>query len=599
MRLTGVLLPLLLVLAPAAAPAEWVSTSGPGFELVTDLPAARASWLADQLHRLRALLDELGPEGAERGERTRVFVLGDRDLYLQLAPRPDGQPDEKVSGFFQTSIFGDRLVVDASRESDTLETLFHEALHAWMRRHLPWAPLWLNEGLAEYYSTARIEGERAVLGTVKTRHLEWLDREPWMPLGDVVAVPSTSELYHEGDRRGAFYAESWALVHYLLAEPRRRAGLRGYLDDLESGADLAEAFEGAFETTYLGLEGELVRYLAPRTVPTVAVAVPGRAAPVAPPRRLSRLELALRLGELSARLGHLGEARARFEEALALDPRSGLARAGLGEVHDLAGDHGTAEIWYQEAAALAPDHPLPLYLLGEAMLRRLLRQQRDAGSWTELDQRDLELARDSLRRSLRLDADRGATHAALGQSWLVGGPGPPAWGLTAEGVAEALAALGRAAELLPGEPQVLVHLGLVLCRSGDCERPRRTLTPLLRRFRRPELLELQAEQLATTELELAGWLVNHGDTDQGQAIAERLEARLEPALHGRWAAAIDEIVRVARHNRGVREVERALELARDGRTRDAVALLEALLAERPGPEIERAARDLRRRLALP
>jgi tetratricopeptide (TPR) repeat protein len=598
-RVAGVILPLLLALAPGAARAQWVAVEGPGFELVTDLPEARASWLADQLQRLRALLAELDPEGGSRAGRSRVFVLGDRELYLRFAPRPDGRPDRNVSGFFQTSIFGDRLVVDASRGPETLETLFHEALHAWVRRHLPWAPLWLNEGLAEYYSTARIEEDRALLGAVKTRHLDWLDRERWMPLADVVAVPSSSELYHEGDRRGGFYAESWALAHYLLSEPGRRAGLRRYLEELAHGGELAEAFELAFDTTYLGLEGELVRYLSPRQLPTVVVAAAATPESVTAPRPLSRLDRLLRLGELATRLGHLGEARALFEEALALDPRSGRARAGLGEVHDLGGDHGTAEVWYQEAATLAPDDALPHYLLGEAILRRLLRQQRDGVEWTALDARDLEHARNSLRRSLALDPEHGATHAALGQSWLVGGPGPPTWGLTEEGVAEAVAALQRAAELLPGEPQALVHLGVVLCRSGECERARRALTPLLRRFRRSDLLELQAEQLATTELELAGWLVNHGEHDRGQAIAERLATGLEPGLRGRLAAAIDEIVRVARHNRGVREVERALELARSGRTRDAVLLLERVLAERPGPELERAARDLHRQLTAP
>ena len=49
-----------------------------------------------------------------------------------------------------------------------------------------------------------------------------------------------SPLYNEGDRRGVFYAESWALVHYLLiGNPQRKGQLGAYLQKYADGVPSA------------------------------------------------------------------------------------------------------------------------------------------------------------------------------------------------------------------------------------------------------------------------------------------------------------------------------------------------------------------------
>ena len=42
--------------------------------------------------------------------------------------------------------------------------------------------------------------------------------ERLLPVAQLLAVDETSALYNEGERRSIFYAESWALTHYLLME---------------------------------------------------------------------------------------------------------------------------------------------------------------------------------------------------------------------------------------------------------------------------------------------------------------------------------------------------------------------------------------------
>jgi tetratricopeptide (TPR) repeat protein len=79
--------------------------------------------------------------------------------------------------------------------------------------------VWFNEGLAEYYSTftPAANGKTAMLGRPIARHVLLL-RERFLPIADLIAVDHGSPLYNEGERASIFYAESWALLHYLLKD---------------------------------------------------------------------------------------------------------------------------------------------------------------------------------------------------------------------------------------------------------------------------------------------------------------------------------------------------------------------------------------------
>jgi tetratricopeptide (TPR) repeat protein len=69
-------------------------------------------------------------------------------------------------------------------------------------------------------------------------------------------------MYNEGDRRGIFYAESWALVHYLLlGNPARKGQLATFLELHAAGKPAAEAVRTAFGVEPGVLERELRSYV--------------------------------------------------------------------------------------------------------------------------------------------------------------------------------------------------------------------------------------------------------------------------------------------------------------------------------------------------
>ena len=93
-----------------------------------------------------------------------------------------------VSGFFLSHPHGDFVVVSAAAEESVRRVLYHEVLHRFVRHHLPEAPLWLNEGLAEFYSTLEVGRGEAWIGAPVVEHVVHLQRGPRRPLAELLAI---------------------------------------------------------------------------------------------------------------------------------------------------------------------------------------------------------------------------------------------------------------------------------------------------------------------------------------------------------------------------------------------------------------------------
>jgi hypothetical protein len=125
--------------------------------------------------------------------------------------------------FFETDT---RLQVYAQWGDRVAEDLRHEVAHGYLHSVVPNLPLWLDEGLAEYYEVPR--GHRGFNRTQLINLLGKLDQGQWQPdLPRLEALPISRDLSRDD------YAESWAWVHFLLESPAIPVDmLPGYLRDL-------------------------------------------------------------------------------------------------------------------------------------------------------------------------------------------------------------------------------------------------------------------------------------------------------------------------------------------------------------------------------
>ena len=79
----------------------------------------------------------------------------------------------------------------------------------------------MNEGLAEFYAHTSLGSKDVSLGRYSEVHLSLLSKERLLPLDVLFTVDHSSPHYNESNKASIFYAQSWALMHYLMAADDR------------------------------------------------------------------------------------------------------------------------------------------------------------------------------------------------------------------------------------------------------------------------------------------------------------------------------------------------------------------------------------------
>ena len=249
----------LLAGAPLASAAEgWVEVRSPSFTVVSDGSEKDARKVVLQFEQVRALLQEVWP-GARVDTVRPVTILAVRDEGGLRALLPAFW--EKKGAFHPAGVFVSapdrswvalRMDVARFREDDEAWDnpyliVFHEYIHLVLRLNFDSLPVWLDEGLAEFWGNTIIEGDRVYEGRHVPYHLQTLRQRTPMSLAALFAVKLGSPEYSEANRATIFYAQSWALVHYLvLGSDERRGQINRFGALLQAGRPAKEAASEAF-----------------------------------------------------------------------------------------------------------------------------------------------------------------------------------------------------------------------------------------------------------------------------------------------------------------------------------------------------------------
>ncbi|HJQ32807.1 MAG TPA: tetratricopeptide repeat protein [Pyrinomonadaceae bacterium] len=389
-RLFSLLLLALAVLPGPRAGAE--RKSGAGAEQQSQAPAwtgvrSQNFFVAGvagekELRRVAVRLEEyraafsrlLSPEHFDPGVPTTVVVFPDDAAYNPFKPILGGHRANSVAGYFQPG--ADVNYITVTLDSDfELDTLLHEYTHLLVNNYFRGAPLWLKEGLAEFYSTARLSADRrrVTLGESPGRRARELRGRALIPLSTLFNVDQNSPYYYEASQRGLFYAESWALVHYLLVARggERRDGLDRFTSMLAEGSTPEEALRGAFGIGLTEAETGLASYVQFERFRSGTETFERpldfdsqlNASALAEPEGLALL------GDLLLHTERDGEAEEYLLRAVALDPRSAPARVSLGVLRLRQNRTADAREELQKAVALAPASHLAHFHLAEALNR--------------------------------------------------------------------------------------------------------------------------------------------------------------------------------------------------------------------------------------
>lgn len=246
----------LAMLIPQTALADWRRGETAHFIVYSNGSERNLRDYAARLERFEGLLAQVAGNGqSSDGIRKLPVYLVENGRELRVV-----QPDlpEGIAGFYRASSNNIRAILVRGQDDDLL---LHEYTHHHMSQTSPGSyPGWFREGYAEYFATATVDSRgRATIGYPDMGRLQQLQRERWLPIEQLLsASPATLE---RRGQRGAFYAQSWLLTHYLLSDQERQRRLDGYLRAMRDGADPVETLSSQFGMTPDQLERELRTYM--------------------------------------------------------------------------------------------------------------------------------------------------------------------------------------------------------------------------------------------------------------------------------------------------------------------------------------------------
>ena len=232
---------------------NWIEIKSPHYTIYSNAGEHDGRRVAAQFEAIRALFEQSFPKlRVDFGKPTIVYVLKDENSLKLLMPAYGQNKNAmKLAGLYQLSSDKNFAVVRTDvtgTGTNPYHVMYHEWAHGLFRLNYRGLPLWLDEGLAEYWGGSDIDNKEGRVGMADSAQLRVLHQNAFLPISTLVSIDASSPLYSRQDHAGMFYAESWAIVHYfsLAPEVRDQHLLDKYLAALQATDDPIEAANRSF-----------------------------------------------------------------------------------------------------------------------------------------------------------------------------------------------------------------------------------------------------------------------------------------------------------------------------------------------------------------
>jgi tetratricopeptide (TPR) repeat protein len=335
MRRTLLIFAILLFAFPAHAADKWTAVHSKNFLLVGNATENQIRDVAENLELFRTAYGKFFKLPERSVVDTTVIVFKSDASFRPYKPIYQGKP-ANIAGYFQAG--EDKNLIVLSADIETPRVIYHEYVHRLMSDNLSGMPTWFQEGFAECFSTLEIEGrdKKLRLGRAIAEHVALLNERRFLPLEQLFAITTESKEYNEEEKQGLFYAESWALVHYMMLGPKdRQDRFFEFLDGLNKGTSAAAVFQRVFQTDLPTFQKTFEAYIQQRLAwPAMEINSPGaldRNKDMTA-RTLTEAESEFHLGDMLLHDARLDDAESKIKNALRLDPNLASAQAAMGRL---------------------------------------------------------------------------------------------------------------------------------------------------------------------------------------------------------------------------------------------------------------------------
>jgi hypothetical protein len=200
-----------------------------------------------------------------------IVMFPDAESFHQYARTSTGNTNPNTGGYYST-LTNEAVTYTYPDDNRTMEVAKHEATHVIAMGILGTMPLWLNEGLAEYFSKLSIRSQVSQVAV----------HEDWLQLARATVASGYPQRFAEflkltpetwrNEYEANHYALAWSLVYYMLGTEAGQQTLaelmlqmtQQYCEPIDSAEALARAYPGGLNA----LEKELFAWLADEAIKT-------------------------------------------------------------------------------------------------------------------------------------------------------------------------------------------------------------------------------------------------------------------------------------------------------------------------------------------
>lgn len=426
----------------------WFEVRTPNFIVVSNAGEKLARKTAIRFEQIRGVFRRSLPIASVHASPViTILAVKDEDSMKALLPEYWAKGHMHPAGVFVDNLnqYFAAVEMDAPGENP-YNTIYHEYYHSLTTPYLPNLPLWVAEGMAEFYGDTAVTDSEVRMGQADSALINELREGKLIPLDVLFKVDASSPYYNEQNKTSVFYAESWALIHYLMVGDKasHRPMLAAYLNEISQGVPQGQAAAKAFGDLKQ-LQATLNSYTGKNSFfylkdgPPPAVSESDFKV-----RELSEAEAdAYRAGFAAVR-GKPAEAITLATAAVKLDPKLALGYQYLGLAEYESGQPKEALADLTRAIEIEPKNALTRFL-------RAYLSTTSAGGITDDDRVEADL-----RAAIAANPDFAPPYGMLAVYLATRGQNLP----------EALSFAQKGVNLQPGNPAFQIDLAQVLQRMG-------------------------------------------------------------------------------------------------------------------------------------
>ena len=236
----------------AAQPGEWKRVASPHFEVYSQSGTAGARAALAWFEQLRAFFDANGLTGG--GDLNLDKRPGVRVIGFSSQPAYDSFRLRGTADAYYVGTEARDYIVMPSLKREAFGMASHEYAHLVLHSTGRRLPMWLSEGLAEFFSTLQRVDENWVVGGELPMRMATLRHRRWLPLRELLDETSRAAQGRSREEAALFYAESWAITTLLISSEEYGPRFRELMATLSAGTNSVEALHRVYGSTVQKIE---------------------------------------------------------------------------------------------------------------------------------------------------------------------------------------------------------------------------------------------------------------------------------------------------------------------------------------------------------